>query len=501
MVEVSEPGPSLLKRTAVGASWVIGWRMATRVIGLISTLVLIRLLEPSDFGLVALGSTFAIAIDTLSELGVEDTLVREPKPTPALYATAFTLTLIRGGVTAALVAGLAVPAASFFGEPRLAHVLWALAVVSLVGAAENIGVTDFRRSSEFNKEFRLLLLPRLGALVVTIGMAVALRSYWALIAGMLAGRLMRTAFSYRMHPWRPSLSLEAWRYLFGYTTWSWAISLAALVRDRMDAFVLGRTLDAGSVGVYAIGEEIGTLPTIELVSPIGRSCFSSFAAARAAGLAVEQTYLRPAAFAAMLTMPAGVGLSLVADPLVRVVIGERWLQAVPVMQVFGVIGAVSVFGILATTLLSAFGMLRRQFAITFAAVAFRLALIIPLVKAVGITGAALGALVAVAVEHGLVMGTAFRWFGIGWGNLLRATWRLGVATGCMVAVLVGSGLGGVQVAGAQGEVVWRLVAACALGAVTYSGVLGLLWLLCGRPDGAEKDLVGILRSLLARFRR
>jgi lipopolysaccharide exporter len=70
--------PSMLVRTAMSTGWIVGWRMATRLFGLVNTLILVRLLVPGDFGLVALGTSFVVAVDTLSTLGVEDALVREP---------------------------------------------------------------------------------------------------------------------------------------------------------------------------------------------------------------------------------------------------------------------------------------------------------------------------------------------------------------------------------------------------------------------------------------
>ena len=116
------------------------------------------------------------------------------------------------------------------------------------------------------------------------------------------------------------------------------IGLAELVRDRMNAFVLGRVLDAAAVGLYAAGEDVANLPTTELVLPLCRSCFSGFAAARAGGGDVREVFLRPVALAFLVTAPMGVGLSLVADPVVRLVLGARWAEAVPVIQVLAALG-------------------------------------------------------------------------------------------------------------------------------------------------------------------
>ena len=134
--------------------------MVTRILGLASTLVLVRLLTPADFGLVALGTSFIIAVDTLSTIGVEDALVREHAPTAAMYDTAFTLTALRGGATTLLIALAAFPIGSFFAEPRLAYILLALAAGTLINGIGSIGIVDFRRDLAFEKEFTLQILPR-----------------------------------------------------------------------------------------------------------------------------------------------------------------------------------------------------------------------------------------------------------------------------------------------------------------------------------------------------
>ncbi len=105
---------SILARTALSAGWVIGWRMATRMLGLASTLLLVRILLPEDFGVVALGAAFAQTVDAMSALGTDDALIREREPTRALYDTAFTLNAMRGVLTGIVVAAAAWPTAVFF---------------------------------------------------------------------------------------------------------------------------------------------------------------------------------------------------------------------------------------------------------------------------------------------------------------------------------------------------------------------------------------------------
>jgi len=506
LMNPGEPVPtpldrSVLARTAAGTGWIVGWRMASRLLGVVSTLILVRLLSPADFGLVALGTTFTVAVDTFSALGVEDALVREPAPSAATYDTAFTLTLLRALLTALLIAAAAVPVAGFFNEPRLANVLWALSAGMAISGAASVGTVYFRRDMAFEKEFVLQILPRLISVSVTIAAALMWRSYWALIAGILAGRALRTGFGYLMHGWRPRLTLAAWHGLIGFSMWSWAVSIVQLLRDRVDIFVVGRVMSPAAVGVYAIGEEMAALPTTEVVLPLCRACFSAFAAAGRTGAGTSEAFMRPVATTFLITLPAGLGVSLVADPLVSLVFGEKWLVAIPVVQILGVVGAFMVFGLVASTLLAAFAMLRQVFVVTLACLVLRLAVLLLLVGHYGMLGAAIGASAGILLEHMLALVLVFRRFGLSVVELARRVWRTVAAACLMAVVLVSCGLGWTRVEGDAAAVAVALSSAVVVGAVAYATSLIGVWWLSGRPAGAEADLLALAVRLVHGVRR
>ena len=106
MTESAAAPLSVSKRAAMGAGWIIAWRFATRNLGLLSTLILVRLLQPSDFGLVALATGFINSVDALSAIGVQDALVRAPGLDRNLYDTGFGLSVLRGCLTALAIAAL-----------------------------------------------------------------------------------------------------------------------------------------------------------------------------------------------------------------------------------------------------------------------------------------------------------------------------------------------------------------------------------------------------------
>src|SRR5271170_8038873 len=163
---------SVLARTVRGAGWVIAWRLAMRVLGLASTLILVRLLVPSDFGLLALAASFAQTVDGMMTLGTEEAVIRQPNPDRHVYDTAWTLNVIRGLTVAAIVLLSAVPVARFFGDQRLVLVLIVIALPPLLDGLSNIGTVDFRREMQFQKEFAIMVLPKLFGIVATLTAAL-----------------------------------------------------------------------------------------------------------------------------------------------------------------------------------------------------------------------------------------------------------------------------------------------------------------------------------------
>ena len=291
--------------------------------------------------------------------------------------------------------------------------------------------------------------------------------------------------------WRLRSSLRSWNALAGYSTWTWLLSLADLIRDRADSLLLGRLLNTASVGFYSLGTEIAALPTTELIEPLGRAAFSGFAAGRQQQADPGDTFLRLIAAAALLTLPAGVGLSLVATPLVALAFGPGWDQAVPVLRILSLSFTVMVFGHLSLHLLSAHALLGRLVGITLTGAADRIALLTLLIPNFGLTGAAIGAAIAVVLEQILTVATALRRFHVRAGAMLRQVWRPVLAAAAMAAVLAASGLG------------WsddpdpiRLAEAAAAGAAVYTAVLLACWTIARQPAGAETDLMALLRRKL-----
>ncbi len=482
---------SVTSRTAIGATWMVAWRMVTRGLGLISTLILARLLVPADFGLVAFATSFAAAIDSLSELGLQAALVRKPDNDRSLYDTAFTMQAIRGLVTGAILAMGAWVSSTWLGDERLMPMLMVLAAVAAVAGFDNIAVVKFQRELRFDLEFRLLFVPRVLQFVIATGAAFTLRSYWALIIGVVVGRLSRLVMTYWVQPHRPRLTLSRWRELAGFSFWSWASSMAYMIWNRCDAFVLGPVLGMGQLGIFMLSMEIGLLPTSELVDPAARALYAGVAAAQNRGTDPITLALPLMAMLLMLVVPIGLGISATSGYVVAALLGPTWAIGRPVIAMFALLSMITPVTFVAATVLNAAGHVRQNFVAVAGSAALRVFAVCAVSSYRRLDWAALTICGVVAMEGLIFLVQLSRRGRLRWGEVLPSVCRTASSCAAMAGFLWATGLG------------WQEVEMPSLAALPIGGAIGLgcilgsislqvvFWICVGRPRGPEATLIGI----------
>ena len=359
MTEVIQAG--LSRRVAMGATWLVVFRLFTRTLGVISTLVLARVLLPNDFGMVAIATTFSGAVDALSQIGVQDALLRRPENDRDLFDTAFTLQAMRGLVTGGIIAYGATTVANWFEEPKLVPVLLVLAVISAANGLENVGIVEFRRSLRYHYQFMLQAVPRIAGVCTTITMAFMLRNYWALLSGISMAVVVRLIASYALHPYRPKFSVANWRALAGFSFWLWLTSLAGLVWDRCDPFILGPAFGTAQLGVYLLAFEVATLPLTELVLPAADVLFAGFSTANRKGTDTIALALSVATTLLLIITPMAIAISAGAGYLVAAMLGAKWHAAQPLISVMAFLCLFSPFAWVSGSALMARGFVRINF--------------------------------------------------------------------------------------------------------------------------------------------
>ena len=497
--------PSTTRKTAIGATWMVAWRMVTRVLGLGSTLVLARILVPADFGLVAMANTAAIAIDALSELGLQEALVRRPNDDRSLFDAAFTLQLGRAVVTALLIA-LGAPAASWwFGEPRLTAMLLVLAALAAISGLENVGVVEFRRELRYDRQFVLLAVPRLAQVVATVTAALLLRSYWALLIGIGVNRLVRVFATYAAHPYRPALGLSGWRDLASFSFWTWVSSLTRIVWERCDPVLLGPILGPARLGVYLLAAEVATLPITELISPATDVLYASFAAVYKRGEDVMQAASMVAVTLVMGVTPLVIALSAASGDFVAALLGQRWAAAQPLIAILAWLCLFSPFSFVCSSVLVARGLVRLNFVGNLAAAAIKLAaLVVTIMLTDRLMVIASVTILVIAAEAAGFLAIVVRAGGVAPRTVLPGLARIALAGAVAASLLAASRLGW-QPPSASGIVALlhaALVAGVAL--ASFAGGLAVLWRVAGRPIGPERmfgDAIGSVVDVGAMRRR
>lgn len=471
-------------------------KLLERMLGVLSTIVLARLLIPEDFGLVAMAMAVFAILELAGQFGFDHAIIRQEAPPRSQLDTAWTLTVCHGVLSAAILIATAAPIADFFEEERLENVIYFLALIAAIQGLENVGIMLFRKEMQFKKDFLFFFSKKLISFSCTLALAFIFKSYWALIGGTLISRLSGVLLSYFLHPYRPKPSFVATKELFGFSRWVLITGFLGYLSNRGPDFVLGRLSGASSVGVFRIASELATLPTTELMYPIARAAYPGYAQVAKDPSALKTTYLAVQGSIISVTLPAGIGLVMVAEPFVRALLGNQWLEAVPLIQTLGVYGAIRVFQ---TTNHSIFNVLGKPHWNT-ALLALELFASLPLFgwliyNNYGINTAVLSYFAgsAVAVPTAIVL--VSRALGLTLRQRLNITWRPLIATFFMATTLYFF-FRDIPASSSTLNALQKLLSMTTFGAVTYILSTYLLWVLVGRPDGTERKFLSILRARL-----
>ena len=406
-----------------GAAWSVVLRWSMRLLGLVSTFVLARLLVPADFGLVAMAMLVVGFVHSWLSLGLDTALIQNRNATREHYDTAWTLRIIQSAVLAGSIAAAAPLAATYFAEPRVTGILWVLCPALLLGGFSNIGVVTYRRDLEFQKEFRLHIIGRLLGFIVTLGAAAWLRSYWALVIGTIANYGVGCALSYAMHPYRPRFSLTRVRELWSFSQWMLVASVGHFLETKADEVLVAGLGSPRQLGLYSVAAELGSMPGSELAAPINQALVPGFAKLQHDPGRLATAYLNVLGTVSAVTVPAGIGLAMVAHEVVLVLLGSPWLDAVPLLTVLALFGGIRASNSLAGSLLLGSGRVAMAAAAGWLNTALLLAIALPLVGSYGAQGIASAKLAGAVLLAMVIFATITQVTEVAAKDIIGRLWR------------------------------------------------------------------------------
>ncbi len=476
-----------------GSAWLIGLRWAMRLIGVVSTVLLARLLTPRDFGIVAVAMILVGLFEMLNLTGQAAAIVRHEAPTREHYDSAWTVSVLIGLAVAALILIAAPLSRVYFHEPRAVPVIQCLALRAVLQGLENIGTVDFRRDLRFDRFFVYNVCTKILQFVLTVALAFTLRNYWALVAGILVSQLSRTILSYVMSPFRPRISFACTGEIWSFSIWTFAQSVAMYLQTQVDNIAIGGIAGSTMMGRYTVAKDIATSPTQEIIAPMVTALFPVMSKCRRNPVELNALYLRMLGWSAMICVSTGVGVSMVAGDLVQVVMGPKWIDATPLVIWMALNAATASLLSGTPTLLDVLGKpfvaahIQWSRFVVFTGIIFAVAYTLHSVMAVVETR-----LVVSAVFIPSVIFAVRKITGVPARSYFGAMWRP-IAAAAIMALAIWSLNLVLPFEGAP-----RLILDVIAGGAVYTASVMALWHLSGRPRSAEQDILTLLQRALAR---
>ena len=456
-----------ISSTGAAFGWRAGQLAGTEAISLLRLVVLAKLLAPDAFGLVAVAAVTISLFLGVSNVGMIQALVQRSSPSLDEYDAAWTVGLVRAAIVTGALVLLGPAIAALYGEMDAGPVVQVMGLRPLVIAAGSIGVARLTRTLAFRRLAFLALPASLADAGTAIVLAPAL-GVWSLVTGSLVGALVQTVLSYALAPHRPRIvrNLRAAQSLVQYGQWILFAGIVALVATWLSQVALSRALGAAALGRYYVASKLAFLPSEAAAAVIGAVAFPLYASYRGDATRSAATFDSLLAGHVILVFPVSAIIIALA-PELEAALGARWTGAAPATQILTAASMVGLFSEAVTWLLMGHGRADRAFVLQAVQSGARLLLIWPLIRLLGVAGAALawfGGNVAYLVVS-IVYARDILHTGLGRGAKMR------ISAGIIAAVA------GAVTASAVGAVIDGFPALVLGGTIGALAVGGALWLL------------------------
>jgi len=345
----------------------ITWTYASIAVGAVIQLgvtgVTARLLDPAAFGLVAMANVLLRFGGYLAQMGVGRALIQRQALTTEDVRAGFTSSAALGLVVAVAVVASAPIAGGFFGTQEVVPVVRWLALTFL---ANGLGATAnalLRRELRFRQAGLVEVLSyALGYGAPALLLASNGFGVWSLVAGAVGQSAVAAGLAYGLtrHPVRPLLDAVVHRRLLGFGAKVSLISFLEFIGSTLDNIVIGRFGTAAQLGLYNRALMLASLPTYQLSNGIAKVLFPVLAGGQSNLLEFRTALARATTTAIKVVLPVGLGMAVAAPELVRVVLGQQWVETIPMLRVLSVAMAANVLATFPGIALEALAVLRAK---------------------------------------------------------------------------------------------------------------------------------------------
>ena len=335
---------SYIKTSAIkSVKWTALGEIASRSIQPIVTLVLARLLTPSDFGLVGVAMIAISLAQILQDFGLGKTLIQREteveKSANIIFWTNITLAIFiyfTIFVNAPFISG-------FFHEPNVTSVLRVLCLQIVLISFISVHQALFQRKFQFKQIFFVRLFSAIVPGIISIPLALYGYGVWSLVFGTIAGAFTQVVLFWIISSWRPQLSydFQLAKQLFGFSIWVTLEAFLGWIIACGDSIILGHFLGIKDLGVYRVGVTFITLIFATFFNPLVPVTYSAFSRLQANKEETRQTFLKITKLIASISLPIGIALAILSPSISSIIFGQRWERIEIVIATIGIMHGIA----------------------------------------------------------------------------------------------------------------------------------------------------------------
>lgn len=326
---------SASQKVLKSAALLLSIQLIQRGLGIISTMILARLLTPEHFGIVALIVIAMQFFEMLVETGTQQYIVQKQQLTDADLNTAWSMDLLTKSVMAALIIVLSPAIAGYFSAPELILPLCASALTLPIRAGKSPGLMVLAKEINYQPMFRLTLWQKAISFLTVISVAFIYPSHWAIITGNLVSAAVLTIGSYQIHSYRPNWTLVHLKQQWSFSQWLILRGIVGFFRSQIDNLMVSKLFGTERLGGYNLVREVGLLPAVTLIIPMQQPLLAALAERREHAATLAYRTRMSLWLTISLITPITAFIMAYPELIVAVLLGLDWQDYAHLMRPFG----------------------------------------------------------------------------------------------------------------------------------------------------------------------
>ncbi|MCB9173561.1 MAG: lipopolysaccharide biosynthesis protein [Flavobacteriales bacterium] len=326
---------SLKKAALSGMFWTFIQQMSTQGISFVVSIILARILLPSEFGLIALISVFIAIGNALIDSGLNQSLIRTEHVTEKDYSAVFFFNLIISICIYVIMFFTAPFISNFYNQQLLTEISRVYGLVFIINSLAVVQNTKLTKELQFKKQ-TIITLPSL-LIGSSVGIWMAIKGYgvWSLVWSNITRSAALTIQLWLWSPWKPSLDLK-WNNIQPHLNFGYKLTMSSLIHvffTNIYTIIIGKFFDPIQVGFYNRANTLKQMPVQNFSAVLSKVTFPLFSKIQDDNKQLKSAYKKIMKMAIFLLSPTLLLMAVLAEPLFRFLITEKWLPAVPYFQI------------------------------------------------------------------------------------------------------------------------------------------------------------------------